>query len=44
MNERQPHPDSTGWTLEVSESELDRVVAMTAAVSWKMERGQYLSV
>lgn len=44
MSDRQPHPNSTGWTLEISESELDRVLAMTAAVSWKRERGQYLSV
>lgn len=44
MSDRQPHPNSTGWTMEIPEAELDRAMSMAAACRFMSERGQYFSV
>ena len=44
MSDRQPHPNSTGWTMEITQSELERVMAMMFVCRPRTVRGQYLSV
>jgi hypothetical protein len=44
MSDRQPHPDSTGWTLEVSREELDRVISLCAACLGGSSVEHYVSV
>lgn len=44
MSDRRAHPNSTGWTMEIPQSELERLMAMMFACQPRTARDQYLSV
>ncbi len=44
MGDRQPHPNSTGWTMDIPQSELERLMAMMFVCRPRTAHGQYVSV